>query len=113
MVNANHGKNIPKLRVQSVSATSFLLQLYIPPPRLLAWLSVNVQLPISRRGNRPWMFDLQAALMGQRKAGYVRTYVHSDKKQAARIDFGTDDGNKLWLNGKLEGLSIQPAKPTK
>ncbi|MHC4285209.1 MAG: HEAT repeat domain-containing protein, partial [Planctomycetota bacterium] len=58
-------------------------------------------LPISRTGNRPWMFDLQKALGGQKKAGYIRTWVHSEQEQAARLDFGTDDGNKLWLNGKL------------
>lgn len=58
-------------------------------------------LPISRIGNRPWMFDLQATLGGQRKAGYVRTWVYSDREQAARIEFGTDDGNKLWFNDKL------------
>ncbi len=58
-------------------------------------------LPIRRTGQRPWMFDLRAALGGQRKAGYARTWVHCDTEQAARIDFGTDDGNKLWLNGKL------------
>jgi HEAT repeat protein len=58
-------------------------------------------LPISKTGNRPWMFDLQKTLRGQKKAGYVRTWVHTDEEQAARLDFGTDDGNKLWLNGKL------------
>ena len=58
-------------------------------------------LPIRQTGNRPWMFDLGAALGGQRKAGYVRTWVYSDTEQPARIEYGTDDGNKLWLNGKL------------
>jgi hypothetical protein len=58
-------------------------------------------LPISQRSNRPWMFNLAAALGGRNKAGYVRTWVHSDRQQAARIEFGTDDGNKLWFNGKL------------
>lgn len=58
-------------------------------------------LPISKIGDRPWMFDLQKNLGGQYKAGYVRTWVHSDEKQAARLEFGTDDGNKVWLNGKL------------
>ncbi len=58
-------------------------------------------LPISETGNRPWMFDLGAALGGRHKAGYVRTWVHSDTQQPARIEYGTDDGNKLWLNGKL------------
>ena len=58
-------------------------------------------LPISKTGERPWMFDLQKALRGQKKAGYVRTWVHCEQEQAARLDFGTDDGNKLWLNGTL------------
>ena len=58
-------------------------------------------LPIRRTGQRPWIFDLQATLRGQRAAGYARTWVHSDTRQPARIEFGTDDGNKLWLNGKL------------
>jgi len=58
-------------------------------------------LAIRVTGNRPWMFDLRAAIGGQRKAGYARTWVHCDAEQAARLDFGTDDGNKVWLNGKL------------
>jgi len=58
-------------------------------------------LPIRKTGGRPWMFDLRAAIGGQRKAGYARTWVHCDAEQAARLDFGTDDGNKVWLNGKL------------
>ncbi len=58
-------------------------------------------LPISRTADQPWMFDLDAAIGGQNKAGYVRTYVHSNSELPARIEFGTDDGNKLWLNGKL------------
>jgi len=47
------------------------------------------------------MFNLQSVIRGQNKAGYVRTYVHSDEEQKVRIDFGTDEGNKLWLNDKL------------
>jgi len=58
-------------------------------------------LPIRQSGGKPWMFDLRAALGGQRKAGYARTWVHSASEQPARIEYGTDDGNKLWLNGKL------------
>ena len=50
---------------------------------------------------RPWMLDLLTALSGERRVGYARTWVFSDKEQPARIEFGTDDGNKLWLNDKL------------
>jgi HEAT repeat protein len=51
-------------------------------------------------GDRPWMMDLQAALGGERRAAYVRTYVHSDGERKARLEFGIDDGSKVWLNGK-------------
>ena len=34
------------------------------------------KLAIRKTGNRPWMFDLRAAIGGQRKAGYARTWVH-------------------------------------
>jgi len=33
-------------------------------------------------------------------AGYARTWVYSEQAQPARIEFGTDDGHKLWLNGE-------------
>ncbi|MFO8011665.1 MAG: HEAT repeat domain-containing protein [Phycisphaerae bacterium] len=51
-------------------------------------------------GGRPWMMDLQAALGGDRRACYVRTYIHSDGERKARLEFGIDDGSKVWLNGK-------------
>lgn len=50
---------------------------------------------------RPWMLDLLATRRGEaRCVGYARTWIYSDKAQPARIEFGTDDGHKLWLNGK-------------
>ncbi len=53
------------------------------------------------KAEQPWMLDLLAALGGEHRAGYARTWIYSAKAQAARIEFGTDDGHKLWLNGKL------------
>ena len=58
-------------------------------------------LPISAQGARPWMLDLLAAFSGDHRVAYARTWVFSPKEQPARIEFGTDDGNKLWLNGQL------------
>jgi HEAT repeat protein len=57
-------------------------------------------LPVSQ-GDRPWMLDLTKALGGTKRAAYVRTWVHSPKEQPAQLVFGTDDGNKVWLNGKV------------
>ena len=50
---------------------------------------------------QPWMMDLSAALGGENRACYVRTYVHCDAERRARLEFGVDDGSKVWLNGKL------------
>lgn len=58
-------------------------------------------LPAGTKADSPWMLDLQAALSGEHRVGYARTWVYSDKPQPARIEFGTDDGNRLWLNGTL------------
>jgi HEAT repeat protein len=58
-------------------------------------------LPSGTQAARPWMLDLLAALTGERRVAYARTWIHSDKPQTARIEFGTDDGNKLWFNGKI------------
>lgn len=52
-------------------------------------------------GEQPWMFDLLAALGGEQRVGYVRTWIRSQAEQPARLEFGTDDGNKVWLNGKV------------
>lgn len=51
---------------------------------------------------QPWMLDLAGALgAGEHRAGYARTWIHSSEAQAARLEFGTDDGNRVWLNGKV------------
>ncbi|MBN1846551.1 MAG: HEAT repeat domain-containing protein [Sedimentisphaerales bacterium] len=58
-------------------------------------------LPLSDKAERPWMFDLQAALGGNTRAAYARTWIHSDTEQPARLLFGTDDGGKVWFNEKV------------
>ena len=62
--------------------------------------------PITPSGLRdtPWMFNLGD---GSRQACYVRTWVHSDKPRKVQLSFGTDDGYKLWVGGKL--VSSDPA----
>jgi len=66
-------------------------------------------------GERPWTMDLAKAVGGANRAAYVRTWVYSDADQPARIEFGTDDGHKLWLNSQLvhadaKGGSARPAE---
>jgi len=38
---------------------------------------------------------------GDQRAAYLRTYILSPKAQEARLDMGSDDGIKVWLNGKV------------
>jgi HEAT repeat protein len=78
----------------SIFATAFAPE---KPDGKAAWRP----LPAGTKANTPWMLDLFAALGGESRAGYARTWVHSDKDQPVRVEFGTDDGHKLWLNGKL------------
>lgn len=58
-------------------------------------------LPAGTQAARPWMMDLLATRTGEaRCAGYARTWIHSPVAQPARVEFGTDDGHKLWCNGE-------------
>lgn len=52
-------------------------------------------------GDSPWMFDLGSTTGGENCLCYVRTWIYSDKEQAGQLQFATDDGNKVWLNGKV------------
>ena len=51
--------------------------------------------------DQPWRVDLGRIYGGNNCAAYLRTYLHADEKRDVRIEIGTDDGCKVWLNGKL------------
>jgi hypothetical protein len=48
----------------------------------------------------PWVFDL-TPLNGTNCCVYLRAAVWSPKRQKARLEIGSDDGVKVWLNGTL------------
>jgi len=50
---------------------------------------------------RPWVMDLLKALGGEQRVVYARTWVHTDQEQPLRLEIGSDDGVKVWLNHKL------------
>ena len=50
---------------------------------------------------RPWVMDLLKALGGEQCVAYARTSIHSEQQQRARLELGSDDGVKAWLNDKL------------
>lgn len=49
----------------------------------------------------PEMVDLLKALGGTNRVAYLRVRIWSPKKQKARLELGSDDGVRAWLNGTL------------
>ena len=54
------------------------------------------------KGVRRWDLDF-GEIFGNldNVTGYVRTRIWSPANQAARLEIGSDDGNRVWLNGKM------------
>jgi len=54
------------------------------------------------QGVGTWDINLDQALgSGDNQAGYARAQVWSPAAREARLELGSDDGIKVWLNGKL------------
>jgi len=49
----------------------------------------------------PWQFNLAKAVGGSNRCIYAKTMIFSDGEQPARLEIGSDDGVKVWLNGKV------------
>jgi len=62
----------------------------------VAWKSVRPTNP-----NEPWRVDLGRLIGGSNRCAYLRTYLIADANQDVRLEIGTDDGVKVWLNGKV------------
>jgi hypothetical protein len=58
-------------------------------------------LAVSANPAEPWKMDLLQALGGLQRVAYARTWVNSPKEQKVRLEMGSDDGIKVWLNGQL------------
>ncbi len=50
---------------------------------------------------RPWIFDLGRFDKGRDRCSYLRTVINSAADRSARLEIGSDDGVKAWLNGAL------------
>ena len=70
-------------------------------------------LPSGTNPANPSALDLLKFLGGQQRVAYVRTRIESDKAQPARLDIGSDDGVKVWLNGEVVHANnvARPLKP--
>jgi HEAT repeat protein len=58
-------------------------------------------LPTNANPAESWKMDLLQALGGQQRVAYARTWINSPKQQNVRLELGSDDGAKVWLNGVL------------
>jgi len=55
--------------------------------------------PLSK-GVGPQTINLQATFGGDNRAVYAKTSVYSPADRAVRLEMGSDDGIKVWVNGK-------------
>jgi len=55
---------------------------------------------------KPWLVDLRAALGGEQRVAYLRTYVFCPREQDVRAELGSDDAVKMWVNGVLEHANL-------
>ncbi|MGB2819622.1 MAG: hypothetical protein WBF17_01475, partial [Phycisphaerae bacterium] len=48
-----------------------------------------------------WQADLSSVVGGDHCVVYLRARVHAPRTQRVRLDIGTDDGVRMWVNGEL------------
>jgi len=60
-------------------------------------------MPVGTTPDSPWLIepDKVEGLAGNTRVAYLRTRISSPKEQKARLELGSDDGVKVWLNGQL------------
>jgi hypothetical protein len=58
-------------------------------------------LPAGTNPQMPYVLDFLKAIGGEQRVAYARTRVYSPSAQKARLELGSDDGVKVWLNGKV------------
>lgn len=70
-------------------------------------------IPVGTNERTPYLVELDKALDGDNRAAYLRTNVWSATACEARLEIGSDDGNKAWLNGELVNATntIRPVTP--
>jgi hypothetical protein len=67
--------------------------------------------PMPPGGNEPklpYLMDFYKRFEKENCVAYLRTNILSPEEQKARLEFGSDDGAKVWLNGKLVVNAQEP-----
>ena len=70
-------------------------------------------MPAGTNNDKPWLMELDRVLGGDNRVAYLRNKVWSDKPQKVRLELGSDDGIKVWLNGQMVHANnvTRPADP--
>jgi hypothetical protein len=58
-------------------------------------------------------FDKMNSFKGENRVAYLRTTIVSETEQNAMLEVGSDDGVKIWLNGKVvhSNNTVRPCSP--
>jgi len=57
--------------------------------------------PMADGGDDFWLVNLNRSAASDNAAAYLRTFVWSRQVQPIRVELGSDDGLKVWLNGEV------------
>jgi HEAT repeat protein len=60
-----------------------------------------VPIPAGTVKGKPWLLDVLAFYGGHQRVAYLRTRIFSPEARPARLELGSDDGVKVWLNSKF------------
>jgi HEAT repeat protein len=80
---------------------SELFDIVFPPETTAAKDVKWILMPAGTDQARPWVLDLLKLFGGEQRVAYLRTWIHSDNQQQGRLEIGSDDGVKVWLNGSV------------
>jgi hypothetical protein len=72
----------------------------------VAWKALS----LASDPKRPWLMDLLKTLGGEQCVAYARAWVWSQQEQPVRLELGSDDGIKVWLNNK-QVYALNAARP--
>ena len=68
--------------------------------------------PVKTKGASPVLSLDKILGAGGNRVAYLRTWIHADKACDARLEAGSDDGMKAWLNGKSILVNRMPGACT-
>ncbi|MCI0698987.1 ThuA domain-containing protein [candidate division KSB1 bacterium] len=75
---------------------------YAFPPEQTGQSNIKWQvMPASTIKEAPWFLQLDKVLGGENRVAYLQNRLWSDNEQRVKMELGSDDGVKVWLNGEL------------